>query len=623
MIRTALSLFYIFAFSFKCMALETNINEYADATVSEDITVEIKNKACNYLIKYSITLFNADKKELADFYRTYDKHTTVKFISGKIYDVSGKEIKSIKKNDLTDVASQSQFASDARIVYYELPANTIKFPFTVEYIYEVKQDFLLYIEPWFPVPDYGISVKSANYTVLCDKETDVRYFEKNNAPAVIQKTDKGQYVFSWSLKDFKAVKEYELMPPIEEVLPHVLIAPAFISFDNNDNTFKNWQDFGKWIHQLNKDKNKLPDELKTKLFEITKDKKTIEEKAKTVYEFVQNTTRYVSVQFGIGGFQPIAAEKVYKTGYGDCKALVNYTVALLNSIDIPAYYTLVLAGNHKNIIKEFPSNQFNHVILCLPLEQDTVWLECTSQKIAFGFLGDFTDDRDVLVISDNSFITHTKKYSQQDNQESSFSTIQILQNGDAVCSISERKIGLQSEYLSHIYNDLSLNDRNMKISGYLDFKNIEIDSFKLDIIKNTIPEASLQAHLKSREYATATSSRLFIPVNPAPKYEVVVLQDSLRNYPFYLYRAYSSEDTTDFTFPSDYKIETKESSAQIKSEFGTYKYTLQIIDNKLRYIRSVKIEKGKFEANQYKDLHKFIKEVSLKDGLKIMLKKTQ
>lgn len=123
------------------------------------------------------------------------------------------------------------------------------------------------------------------------------------------------------------------------------------------------------------------------------------EKAKIVYKFVQDKTRYISVQIGIGGWEPIAANQVDKVGYGDCKGLTNYTKALLDAVGITSYFTLVYAQQKRNIVKDFSSMQGNHAILNIPNNGNDIWLECTSQTISFGFLGDFTDDRDVLVVT--------------------------------------------------------------------------------------------------------------------------------------------------------------------------------------------------------------------------------
>src|SRR3546814_15272406 len=82
------------------------------------------------------------------------------------------------------------------------------------------------------------------------------------------------------------------------------------------------------------------------------------------------------------------AEEVDRLSYGDCKGLANYTQALLEVVGIPSVYTEVNAGDHqRSYLPDFASfGQGNHIILCVPLDGDTTWLECTSKETPFGYL---------------------------------------------------------------------------------------------------------------------------------------------------------------------------------------------------------------------------------------------
>jgi len=85
---------------------------------------------------------------------------------------------------------------------------------------------------------------------------------------------------------------------------------------------------------------------------------------------MQDHTRYISIQLGIGGWQPFDAAFVQEHGYGDCKALSNYMVALLKTAGITAYSVLIRPGDYRYTFNEsFPSNQFTHVIVCVPFQK--------------------------------------------------------------------------------------------------------------------------------------------------------------------------------------------------------------------------------------------------------------
>ena len=123
-------------------------------------------------------------------------------------------------------------------------------------------------------------------------------------------------------------------------------------------------------HDLIKDTYDLPTSTVTMIKDLVKDEVDDIGNAKKVYEYVQGKTRYISVQVGIGGWKPFNASEVDKLGYGDCKALTNYTMSLLKAVGVESNYSVVYAGSsQKNIEDDFTSIQGNHVILNIPSEK--------------------------------------------------------------------------------------------------------------------------------------------------------------------------------------------------------------------------------------------------------------
>lgn len=58
----------------------------------------------------------------------------------------------------------------------------------------------------------------------------------------------------------------------------------------------------------------LPEETKIKIRSLTENEKDPIKKARIVYNFVQQRSRYVSIQEGIGGWKPMMAKDVDRLG---------------------------------------------------------------------------------------------------------------------------------------------------------------------------------------------------------------------------------------------------------------------------------------------------------------------
>src|SRR5690554_5238221 len=199
-------------------------------------------------------------------------------------------------------------------------------------------------------------------------------------------------------------------------------------------------------------------------------------KAEKIYKYVQNKTRYVSIQLGIGGWKPMNAKDVDRLGYGDCKALTSYTKALLEAVDIPSYYSIIYNSSAKrNISEDFVSMQGNHVILAVPTDNDLYWLECTSQTIPFNYIGSSNDDRIVLAINEKEAkLKRTPIYQTKNNSQTSVAQYAITPNGTLNGTLEITTKGTQygsrfylerqsAEQANKYYNHYFSNIANLKL----------------------------------------------------------------------------------------------------------------------------------------------------------------
>ncbi|NJK95564.1 MAG: hypothetical protein HC905_12260 [Bacteroidales bacterium] len=168
------------------------------------------------------------------------------------------------------------------------------------------------------------------------------------------------------------------------------------------------------------------------------------------------------------------ASDVDKYGYGDCKALSNYTKALLNAVGVESIYTEIANGPGKIIYPQFASmNQTNHVILCVPLEKDTMWLECTNQISPCGYIGMGNSNRYALLITkQGGKLVKTPEFNKNVNTQRSEITITLDDNGNASFCSSINFRGTNYDQVV-AYTIMSEKERRDKIMKELSLKNFD------------------------------------------------------------------------------------------------------------------------------------------------------
>jgi len=388
-----------------------------------ELNVSINSqKELNVSQKRIVTVLNEKGNAAIEAYSGYDKFFKIKQIEAKVFNESGKEIKKIKKKDFIDhsAVDGGTLYSDSRVLF--MPYTPVSYPYTIEFLCEVETSSTASIPSWRPIGGYFVSVQKDVYALKDNANLGLRFKEKN-FKAFNVAVSNSENTLNYTLENQKPLKPEDLSPSFSKITPNVLVAVDRFHFYGVDGHAKNWLEFGDWINNsLLAGRNQVTEETKQHILNLVSGIEDPVEKAKKVFEFVQSTTRYISVQVGIGGVQPIPALEVDELKYGDCKGLTNYTQALLEIAGVPSFYTIVESGS-RDIVdfeEDFASlAQGNHIILAIPDDKDMLWVDCTSQLHPFNFIGDFTDNRNVLIVKPNaSEIVKTTVYSDSLNYQS-------------------------------------------------------------------------------------------------------------------------------------------------------------------------------------------------------------
>jgi len=571
-------------------------------------------------LKRIITVLNKQGNKNVDAFVNYDEGLRINKLEVLVYDANGNQIKKIKKKDFKDQSAVDggTLYSDARVKY--LDYTPIEYPYTIEFTYETETENTAFI-PWFyPLDAYYLSIEKSVYVLENPTDLDIRYKELNFDGFNVEKEDVSNYKYTANL--IEAIKPEDYSPRLSEMVPKVMFASNTFSLEGVEGNVGNWNDFGKWMYSDLIDGNQdLPEATVEEVKLLVENETSAIGKAKKVYEYVQNKTRYISVQVGIGGWKPFSAIEVDKLSYGDCKGLTNYTMSLLNAVGVESNYTVVFSGRTKrNIEKDFASIQGNHVILSIPNGKDTTWLECTSQKLPFGFIGDFTDDRNVLVVTpEGGKIQRTKKYTTLENTQVLKSITKILEDGSVAVSLDRVSKGIQYDNKYWLDGETQ-RDLDRYYKNQWDYvNNITIENFEIINDKETI-EFKEAIKFKATNYSSLIGERMLVVLNSVNRNTHIPDRYRNRKLPLSINRGYKDVDEIEIQIPKSYKIEALPKDKYIENKFGSYKMQIVKVDDQtLLYKREVIINDGQFQKEDYELFRAFYKEVAKQDNAKMAL----
>ncbi|MGK2862519.1 MAG: DUF3857 domain-containing protein, partial [Chitinophagaceae bacterium] len=552
------------------------------------------------------------------------KFRSIESFSGSLYDAVGKKIKSLKKSDIKDESGTGgDLAGDRRFKWHNFFFK--EYPYTVEYEVEVQYNGTMFLPNWMPQEIEMMSVENSYIMVISPEANPLRYkmFNYNGEPLTgIEKSFK---TYKWQIKELAAVIPEFASPAWHTITTSVNLATEKFTLGDYQGSNASWKEFGRFVYDLKKDRDLLPEDIKQKVHKLVNGVSDPKEKIRLLYEFMQQNTRYISIQLGVGGWQPFDATFVGTKKYGDCKALSNFMFSLLKEVGIRSVYTITGRGYESDyFLTDFPSSQFNHAILFVPINKDTVWLECTSQTLSPGYVGADNCNRYAVAVDENGgHLVETPKYGMKENLQTRSIKAVLENDGTLKIAANSQYKGAQQDGIHSRFNTLSKDKMKEYLQEQLDFSTYDINQFNYKEIKSALPSINESLDITASNYATITGRRLFIIPNVMTRSARKLSQDSTRKYDIQLGLAYKDVDSVEIELPLGYEPESVPKDVTVASQFGNYFCSVKLKDNKLFYYRVIEHNSGRFPAKEYADLVKFYETIYMADRNKVVLVKNE
>ena len=609
--------------------LEVLVEKIPDTLLKDADRVVINREEINEIL--SQTTLKQKKTEInyilnekglndIDISLIYDKLTKIKGLEFKIYDEKGELVKTYKEKDFSDTSLADGFSvlTDNRIKH--LSPAYFKYPFFTKFDYETEEANTISIPSFIPVQSSNDRVVETSYQLIFPKGFSIKKNEKNLATYNVIASE-SETSISYKASNLIAPEYEELNVRYADQLPLARFSNNIFALGNVKGKADNWNEFGVWYYEnFLKGLDQLPKSTITKMKKLTEKAETDVEKAKIIYEYVQQNTRYISIQIGLGGWRPFPAKDVDRLGYGDCKALTNYTKSLLESVGVKAYYTIIHASERIIDIDENTlSLQGNHVLLTLPTPEGEFFIECTNQKTPFGYLEITTANRKALVVKpDGAYFTET--HSNNENVLKAHFTVDLS-------NLQKVKTKVHFENQGLFYNAMYYLDTNdeEEITNYL--KNVFSRLQELNIInyKNDNNRSDFICYedidLESAFIGSKMGNDYMLAVNPFLTIASLPKKYTNRKTGFSIVRGRAYELKIDFILPENYNVSYEPELKTMESKFGTHLVQFSQENQKATLESKFVLKTGDFSKDDYNNYQTFMTQVVQNNDAKFIFAK--
>lgn len=610
--------------SYPVSEIAENLKKNASAVVRNESTVVEINKIDEIVYKNLsvVTILNKDAIGYSIPKIYYEKGDVISNVKVTIFDDKGAKMKSFSKSDFSDMAANSQgtFYSDNRVM--ALPYTPTSFPYTVEFSYEQKDQNTVFIPDFTPFDSYNISLQKSSFKIINKSGINLRSktYDSPFKYASVEFQDNGNEKL-YTYQNIPAIDNTDLVPNPQKILPKVSFSLDQFNLVGKKGNITSWKDFGLWYHNnLLTPVSVSTPQIKSEIAALHLSGST-EEKVKKIYQYMQSKTRYIFVALGIGGWQPMMPDEVQKKGYGDCKGLSNYMKTLLDEAGIPSYYAIINSNSSPiSFDVDFPKMAGNHVILVIPTEKGNIWLENTSQDIAFNHLSYSTTDRNVLAVKSTGIdIMETPSYTSQQSKEKQVLTVQI--NPDKTITGKGKFSYTGNQYdFNLFYVSLSQKEKNDAVKSkfsHLNFENVEMNNFTNN---KDLASIDFDLNFKASNYSKAMGDSFIfraVPIYSSGFYHT----DENRQLPFENRFSYEDDYEIEYQIPTNYVVEEMPQNGLITSDFGIYLISFVKKEDKIIVKRSVNIKKGIYSKEKYNEYVNFRKKIISADNSKILISK--
>lgn len=523
-----------------------------------------------------------------------------------------------------DAEEENIFKGDTKIKQFFLPS--VEDNSVIEYSYKnkIKHPRFLSVFRFQSL----LKTQSSKLTLKCDSNIELGFklFGEHQDKIVYTKTTNGNIdTYTWLATEVPEFESEEDMPNGLSVQPHIVYYIKKYNHNGvNEELLSNTASLYKWYYSLVKDINKKDQtNLKNTTLNLIKDKTSDIEKARAIYNWVQQNLHYVAFENGMGGFIPREAADVYSNLYGDCKDMANLLNEMLKYANLNSSLTWIGTRIKSYTYEEVPTPQVdNHMITYLVIDGKSYFLDATDKFCPFTLPTSHIQGKEALIGKAENFVIEKVPVINASENKTTIKLDLKLENNALKGTVVTTIEGYAK---SELLNILSIYPQKQK-------------EIWRNIINNTNPKINLEpVELLGNEYKNIPSRATFnLQLNDAIKdingklllkpififpLKDLQIDSEKRKYPVQYEYNYSYEMEYQYEIPKEYKIEFLPENLKTETDLGTFDIQYNVQNNFVLVTQKVSTKKLLLEKADFEKWNAFLKSLNKQYNQSLILVK--
>ena len=539
-----------------------------------------------------------------------------------------------KENKKTKLSSFSIFVEEANpqnVFHSDYKVKRFIFPNVeddseVEYSYKTKYKYPQFLS-FFRFQD-ELKMEKSRIKIICSRDVEIGYklFGNHQDKIKFSETEEdGKKIYTWETENLPDFEFERSMPNYSYFVPHLIYyVKSYTNKGVKKELLGTTKKLHAWYKELNKDINKTDqNELKNKTLELIKNKTTDFEKAKVIYNWVQENLQYVAFEHGFGGFIPRNASEVFSKKYGDCKDMANLMIEMLKYAGINSNFTWIGTRHKPYTYEECPAPQVdNHAITSVLIDGKRYFLDATDKFCVFPFPTDMIQGKEALIsLSETDFVVEKVPIIEAEQNKIKVNLNLNVEQNSVAGNITSVYFGYNKSNLANVLANHSTKEKEIWKDFIVD-SNEKIILDNLQTFRNDYNEKPAQAisNLKLENWIKETSGiYLLKPILLFPLKESTIDTEK-RKLPIQKDHTYFYDINYTYSIPDHLKIDFIPKDAKFSNDLMDFEIIYKTVSNQIFVSQKIKSKTLLINQNDFEKWNQSIQELNKNYNQSIILK---